>query len=121
MNRKTIGNDAETRACHFLTGQGLRLLDRNYQCRGGEIDLIMQHGRSLVFVEVRYRRHCRYGLPIETITATKQARIIHSARVYLHRERTWNGTVRFDVVGIQGDTDSVEWISDAFQVGIRNN
>jgi putative endonuclease len=115
MNRKHTGDDAETQACDFLIRQGLRLLERNFHCRGGEIDLIMQHGDSLVFIEVRYRKHSRYGTPLESITTHKQARVIHSARVYLQAKRAWNGPLRFDVVGIDGDTDRVEWITDAFQ------
>ncbi|MGD8936565.1 MAG: YraN family protein, partial [Thiogranum sp.] len=54
MNRKATGDSAEQLACRYLQTQGLKLLQRNFYCRGGEIDLVMQHGDSLVFVEVRY-------------------------------------------------------------------
>jgi putative endonuclease len=61
MNRKAIGDNAERLACQYLQRHGLKLLGRNFRCRGGEIDLIMQHGDSLVFVEVRYRRRTGFG------------------------------------------------------------
>jgi putative endonuclease len=117
MNRRATGNDAEQLACDYLTTHGLRLLARNFHCRGGEIDLVMQHGDSLVFVEVRYRRHANYGHAAETVSAEKQGRIIRCAQYYLTRHRRWNTAVRFDVVGIEGNPGQIqiEWISDAFR------
>jgi len=119
MNRRASGHDAEELACDYLTSRGLRLLARNFHCRGGEIDLIMQHGDSLVFIEVRYRRHTAYGRAAETVSPHKQSRIIRCARYYLTRHRCWNAAVRFDVVGIEGKPgeQQVEWISDAFRTG----
>lgn len=117
MNRKAIGDDAEQLACEYLESRGLSLLQRNFYCRGGEIDLIMQHGDSLVFVEVRYRRHTRYGRAAETVSQRKQGRVIRCAQYYLTRHRRWNTTTRFDVVSIEGATGhmQIEWITDAFQ------
>lgn len=117
MTHRASGRDAERLACDYLTTCGLKLLTSNFHCRGGEIDLVMQHGDSLVFVEVRYRRHTRYGRAAETVSAGKQARIIRCAQYYLTRHRQWNTAVRFDVVGIEGDPGKlkIEWISDAFR------
>jgi putative endonuclease len=117
MHRKTLGDEAEQLACAYLEDRGLTLLQRNYYCRGGEIDLIMQHGDSLVFVEVRYRRHTRYGHAAETVSLRKQGRVIRCAQYYLTRYRRWNTATRFDVVSIEGDPGQVhiEWIADAFQ------
>lgn len=119
MNRRASGNDAEQLACDYLTARGLQLLTRNFCCRGGEIDLVMQHGDSLVFVEVRYRRCTAYGRAAETVSPLKQSRIIRCARYYLARHRRWNTAVRFDVVGIEGAPGqmNIEWISDAFGAG----
>jgi putative endonuclease len=119
MNRRATGNDAEQLACDYLTTRGLRLLTRNFHCRGGEIDLVMQHGDSLVFVEVRYRRRPCYGHAAETVTPDKQIRIIRCAQYYLTRYRQWNTAVRFDVVGIEGNPGQLKlnWICDAFRPG----
>jgi len=116
MNRKTTGDHAEQLACRFLQQRGLQLLSRNYRCKGGEIDLVMQHGDSLVFVEVRYRHRTAFGTPAETVSSRKQARIIHCAQCYLSQHRAWNRAARFDVVCIAGGLQRhrVEWLPDAF-------
>lgn len=111
----TTGKAAEQIACRYLEARGLALRERNYRCRGGEIDLIMQTGNQLVFVEVRYRRHSRYGSPAESVTATKQARVISAARHYLQRLPV-ELDCRFDVVAISGSRgEQIDWIPDAFQ------
>ncbi|VAW71660.1 UPF0102 protein YraN [hydrothermal vent metagenome] len=117
LNHKAIGDEAESLACDYLSKQGLHLLERNYRCRGGEIDLIMQHGDSLVFIEVRYRRNIAYGRAIETVTRHKQRRVIHCARVYMNHHGSWNVPARFDVISIEGEPNQrqIEWINDAFQ------
>ncbi len=117
MNRKQSGDRAEALACRYLEQRGLHLLTRNFHCRRGEIDLVMRDGDSLVFVEVRYRQHTRFGLPAETVSRNKQSRIIHCARYYLMLHRGWNEAVRFDVVAIAGRPDdlTIEWLTNAFQ------
>jgi len=118
MNRKAIGDIAEQRACEYLQRQGLKLLRRNFRCRGGEIDLIMQHGDSLVFIEVRYRRHTAFGRAAETVSSLKQNRIIRCAQFYINRFQCWNSAARFDVVSLEGDRNQlqIDWIADAFRV-----
>ena len=69
---------AEAAAAEFLAGRGLRLLERNYRCRFGEIDLIMSDGRTLVFVEVRYRRNKSFGGALESITVAKREKLFRS-------------------------------------------
>jgi putative endonuclease len=109
------GRAAEERALHHLQARGLRLLDRNFRSRGGEIDLIMRQGNLLVFVEVRYRQNSNFGSPFETVTTTKQRRLITTAAHYLQQQRL-DLPCRFDVVGITGaQLEQVEWIQDAFQ------
>ena len=116
MNQKSTGDRAEALACRYLTQQGLRLLDRNYRCRRGEIDLVMRDGDSLVFVEVRYRRQTAFGRAAETVSVAKQARIVRCAHCYITQHRAWNEPARFDVVCIEGDLgwDAVQWLPDAF-------
>ena len=117
MKQKRTGDCAESLACRFLNRQGLHLITRNFRCRGGEIDLIMRHGDSLVFVEVRYRRQTGFGRAAETVSRTKQDRIIHCARYYMNQHQSWNEPARFDVVSIEGRPDGpqIEWLRDAFQ------
>ena len=119
MNRKTVGRRAESFACNFLTNHGMRLLTRNFHCRRGEIDLVMQDGDSLVFVEVRYRKTPYFGRAAETVSRTKQTRIIHCARYYLQISESWNTPARFDVVSLEGNEEAprVNWIKNAFQPG----
>ncbi|MCX7143498.1 MAG: YraN family protein [Proteobacteria bacterium] len=110
---KTSGKLAEALSADYLQARGLRLLARNYHCRLGEIDLILEDGASLVFAEVRLRRNRGYGGAAESITAAKRQRIVLAARHYLsgRPERP----CRFDVILLDDlDPGRIEWIKDAF-------
>lgn len=110
------GAAAEDAALALLQAHGLRLLQRNYRCRGGEIDLVMRDGETLVFVEVRARASARYGLALESVDARKQRRLLFAARHWLMRHPEDMGRVlRFDVVGFQG-AEAAEWLRGAFEV-----
>ena len=117
ISRVAQGSQAEDLARRFLEARGLELLTRNFRCRSGELDLIMRDGEQLVFVEVRSRRHTRYGTPAESVTRTKQQRLLRTAAFYLQRQRI-DPPCRFDVVAIlQSDGEpQVEWIRNAFQL-----
>ena len=104
---------AEETAAEFLKARGLRLLERNYSCRFGEIDLIMRDGRTLVFVEVRYRRNKSFGGAIESITAAKREKLLRAARHYMAATQEFPAC-RFDAVLLSGDTQELEWIENAF-------
>jgi putative endonuclease len=91
----------------------LRLLERNYRCRFGEIDLIMSDGRTLVFVEVRYRRNKSFGGAVESITGAKREKLLRAARHYM-AARKGLPACRFDAVLLNGDTEELEWIENAF-------
>lgn len=112
------GRDYESMACDYLQQQGLRLIERNYRSRQGEIDLIMMDGDYLVFVEVRYRSSPRFGNGAETIDQRKQFRLIATAARYLQeRRRSTSQAARFDVISIgpQQNTSTIHWIKDAIQ------
>ena len=108
------GQRGEQLAQRHLREQGLSLLEANYRSRWGEIDLIMQDGPTLVFIEVRLRAASRYGSPAETIGRRKQQRLIRTAQQYLQTHR--DARARFDVIAITtGDhAPRIQWIKDAF-------
>lgn len=109
------GLHAEHLALTHLRAQGLVLISQNYLCKGGEIDLIMQSGESLVFVEVRARDNFDNIHPFETVTKAKQARIIRTAKHYLWTHELLDTcTCRFDVVAVNLSTNQLEWVQDAF-------
>ncbi|RKR02506.1 putative endonuclease [Kushneria sinocarnis] len=113
--RRRHGHDIELLTARWLSERGLREIARNQHARGGEIDLIMRDGDTLVFVEVRYRRDCHHGSAVESVTPAKQRRIVQAARFYLARERL-SCACRFDVVGVTGTPEALEfdWIRAAF-------
>lgn len=106
------GAQAEALAAEYLQRQGLTLKERNYACRLGEIDLILQDGATVVFVEVRQRSHGAFGGAAESITARKREKLIATARHYLARQRRLPAC-RFDAVLLDGN-GQIEWIRDAF-------
>ena len=111
--RQRIGAAAEELAARHLLGHGLRIIERNFRVRGGEIDLIAKDGKTLVFVEVRLRSRGDFGGAAASITGRKQQRIILAARHYLqtHGEQP----CRFDAVLLDAlDAKAVEWIRGAF-------
>jgi putative endonuclease len=110
--RQTIGAAAEDAALAYLSQRGLSLVERNFRCRGGEIDLVMRDGEALVFVEVRRRASSRFGGAAASIDAGKRARLMVAAQTYLQRYRM-PPACRFDVVAIDGD--AVSWIRNAFE------
>ena len=117
MNPRALqGKRGEDLACEYLAEQGLVLIERNYRCRTGELDLIMRDGSQVVFIEVRLRRSHRYGHPEETVTRTKQTRLIRAAAFYLQSRRI-DSPCRFDVIAIVRNPSggTLRWIKDAFQ------
>jgi len=111
MNR--AGVRAEDLCAQLLRKAGLRVLARNWRCRHGEIDLVAEEGGTLVFAEVRYRSHARFGGAAESVTAAKQARLIAAARLYLMRRP--DADCRFDVLLLDGlETARIRWIRNAF-------
>jgi putative endonuclease len=110
MNRS--GARAEDRCAELLRGAGLVLVERNWRCRLGEIDLIAEDHGVLVFAEVRMRRAFGFGGAGESVTAAKRARLIAAARLYLSRQPQIQ--CRFDVFLIDGPAGDIKWIRDAF-------
>jgi putative endonuclease len=108
------GDNAELQALNFLRKQGLLLLHKNYRCKSGELDLVMQDGKFLVVVEMRFRKSDYFGSAVESITWQKQQRIIAATGHYVIINKIGNVPIRFDVVAISGD-QQINWIKNAFQ------
>ena len=107
MNR---GAAAEALAASYLATRGLTIVQRNYRCRGGEIDLIARDREVLVFVEVRLRRNRAFGTAAESITAAKRRRLRLAARHYLARLGR-EPPCRFDAVLLDAlETENIEWL-----------
>jgi putative endonuclease len=112
IHRRKIssGAAAEAAAAAWLKRQGLVMVEKNYRCKGGEIDLIMRDGSDLVFVEVRLRQRSDYGSAIESVTHAKQRRIVCAARHFLATQIRWqNSACRFDVIATSDLHENAEW------------
>ena len=109
-----IGIAGEEAAKAFLIKQGLQWITSNYHCRFGEIDLIMQEGDYLVFIEVRQRRSMAFGGALASITSAKQKKLIKSAQHYQcsHKQLSKN-PCRIDVLTLQGTPPKIDWIKNA--------
>jgi putative endonuclease len=108
------GSDAEQIAVSYLQRQHLILVTQNYRCRFGEIDLIMHDGNTLVFIEVRMRANDQFGGAAVSITPTKQAKLLRTARHYLS-EINSEPLCRFDALLLSGAKgQEIEWIKNAF-------
>ncbi len=113
QNKRTIGADVEAKAAEYLVSQGAEILERNFRCRQGEIDIICRHGSYLVFVEVKYRASLRKGAPQEAVGTAKQKVICRVADYYrcIHGIRQ-SVPVRYDVIAVLGD--DLRWYQNAF-------
>jgi putative endonuclease len=107
-----LGKSAEDRAYAYLIEQGLQPVCRNYRCKQGELDLVMHDGHTLVIVEVRYRKSDTYGSASESITSSKQSKIIAATQHYLSTLQS-DSPLRFDVIAMSGN-GKIDWIKNAF-------
>lgn len=119
MDSNKIGKDAEKLAEKYLIKHHLKLLERNFSSRFGEIDLIMQDRDTVTFIEVRYRNSKMFGGAAASVTASKQSKIIKTAQFYLSQNpRHANKNCRFDVIAFEYDAapSSPLWYKDAFRI-----
>lgn len=113
MNKREVGAYYEDVAKRYLTEHGVTILESNFRCKMGEIDLIGRQGDVLVFFEVKYRTDDKFGYSLEAIDKKKQKKIINCAKYYLAFNKC-DCYIRFDAVGI--DMDRIEWIKNAFDM-----
>ena len=112
------GKQAEAIAANYLSKQGIKIIERNFHCRFGEIDLIGLTDQYLVFIEVRYRKDEHYMTVFETIDKHKCRKLVTTSEYYLNSHRKYQDmTCRYDVIGITGEISdpAIEWIKNAFQ------
>lgn len=115
--RRARGDAAEGAALAMLQARGLQLLARNAASRGGELDLVMRDGATVVFVEVRFRASRRFGGGAASVDAGKRRRLVHSAQAFLAGHPVLaDAPCRFDVVDAEGDPDAptLTWLRAAF-------
>jgi len=117
----SVGKLGEEIATAFLTARGYRVLERNFRCKGGEVDIITRDpaDKSLIFVEVKTRRGLSYGVPQLAVTPFKQRQISKAALTWLSKNRLHDSNARFDVIAILLDSSgqhNVEHIVNAFEL-----
>ena len=114
MNERSVGTLTEERASEYLTCNGLQVLERNYRCKIGEIDIVARDADgTFVFVEVKYRRTRNLGLPEEAVGIRKQEIIRRTALWYLTEHRySPESAMRFDVIAME--PDEIRWYRNAF-------
>lgn len=118
---KRTGDLGEEVAANFLIARGYRILERNFRCKGGEVDIIVRDpgDKSLVFIEVKARRGLSYGVPQLAVTPFKQRQISKAALTWLLKNRLHDHNARFDVIAILLHTDgrhAVDHIKNAFDL-----
>ena len=116
--KQLLGREGEKIAERYLKKKGYKLVERNYRCLSGEVDLIVLDRRVIVFVEVKTRSDDRFGTPFEAVEARKQRKMIRAAQFFLHAKGLQQREARFDVVGISwpGRQPVVEHIENAFEL-----
>ena len=116
---KSLGDDYENRAVALIEQSGLRLLERNFRGKTGEIDIVAKDGEQLVFMEVRARTNRYFDSAAGSVNKRKQQRIIRTAQLFLQRRPMWAGVAcRFDVIAFEppqsGSLPQIRWIRGAF-------
>lgn len=116
---KLLGAFGEDMACNYLESVGYRIIERNFSCKAGEVDIIAMDGDTLAFVEVKCRTGIGFGNPSEAVSYYKQNRIIKTALFFMTKHKIFDYMSRFDVIevlteGTKEDT-SINLIKNAFE------
>jgi putative endonuclease len=117
VQRLSLGRAGEDRAARFLTDMGCVIVDRNYRCNLGEIDIVARDGPVLVFVEVKTRTGSGFGTALESVVYKKQQKVRQVAKYYLQYGEYHGGPVRFDVIALTlgpGSAVEIEHVKNAF-------
>lgn len=117
MNKTEIGNLGESIVCDYLIDRGLHIMERNYRCKLGEVDIIAAEGDTICFVEVKLRKSQAYGRPFEAVNRSKQNKIIRTALQYIVNNRKSDYMCRFDIAEVNNINGKYEvnYIENAFE------
>lgn len=117
VNKRKLGKEAESLAVKFLIENGYIIINKNFRCKIGEIDIIANDKDYTVFIEVKYRKTNKNGLPCEAVTFNKQKTIIKVAQYYLSEKNIYYTNCRFDVLEMFGELNNIKinLIKNAFQ------
>jgi len=118
-DNKTLGERGEAIAAAYLKGQRFTIIERNFRCKGGEVDIIARDGKTLVFVEVKTRRTLTFGPPQMALTPFKQRQISKAALTWLAKKKQFGASARFDVIAIvvpDHQVPEIEHIRNAFDL-----
>jgi putative endonuclease len=107
-SKQGLGRWGETRAADFLDSQGYQIVERNWRCEYGEIDLIARQDAVLVFIEVKARSSKQFGYPEEAVIPAKQLHLIEAAQTYLQAHPEQDGDWRIDVIAVQRAADGCQ-------------
>jgi putative endonuclease len=115
--RRVLGTDGERAAEDFLRRRRYTIVERNYRCRAGEVDLVALDGATIVFIEVKTRRGAGFGTPLDAVDRRKQRQVCRAAQQFLAENRLQDRDARFDVVGVwwEGGRPMCELVTNAFE------
>ncbi|MGB7604484.1 MAG: YraN family protein [Lutisporaceae bacterium] len=118
-NNKLLGAFGEDMACSYLESNGYRIIERNFSCRVGEVDIIAMEGDTLAFIEVKCRTSINFGNPSEAVSYYKQSRIVKTALFFMTKHKIFDYMCRFDVIEVLTDgteeNTSINLIKNAFE------
>lgn len=113
MDKTLSGKDGEEKACRYIKAKKYKIIERNYRCLYGEIDIIAELNGALIIIEVKYRKSDKFGKGYEAVNTIKQQKIIKTTEYYIN-EKNIKMPVRFDVISI--DDNEITHIENAFCV-----
>jgi putative endonuclease len=118
--RRVLGADGEKAAEEFLRRRRYTIVERNYRCRAGEVDLIALDGTTIVFVEVKTRRGEGFGTPLDAVDRRKQRQVCRAAQQFIAERRLQDREARFDVVGVWWEAGRLmcELVQNAFEAPV---
>lgn len=116
---KIIGNFGEERAIEYLRKQKYKIIDKNYRCNFGEVDIIAMDNDCLCFIEVKTRTSCKYGMPVNAVNLVKRKHIIKCAQTYILFKKLGNYKARFDIVEVFVKNDDNKFVVEKINI-IKN-
>jgi putative endonuclease len=116
IDKRALGQKGEEIARKALENEGYRILEKNFRCRQGEIDIIAEEGGVVCFIEVKARSSDSFGLPEEAVTKWKQRKLWTLAVIYLEKNKIKSKDLRFDIVSVDLKTEKARILKNAFEV-----